>query len=69
MTEYDHTKQHDKTVQFINKILIYIFGVLGILLDSNFCYIVSLTVWIWLTPCLSYEWKIIETYNKIIRKK
>ena len=68
MTAYTRTPAHIKFVVFITKLLIYVFGVAGILLDSNVCYIVSLTVWIWLTPCLSYEWKLIEAFNRLLNK-
>jgi hypothetical protein len=69
MTQYKRTHQHITTVQFINKLLIYIFGICGILLDSSVCYIISLTVWIWFIPCVNYEWKLIELFNKYIGSK
>lgn len=66
MNTYTHSTSHDTTVEFVNRVLIYGFGVAGILFDSNPCYIISLTVWVWFLPFIKYEWKLIERYNSAV---
>jgi hypothetical protein len=68
MQTFTHSKDHDNTIEFINRVLIYVFGVLGILLESNTCYIISLTAWVWFVPFVQYEWKLIERYNRLVRR-
>jgi hypothetical protein len=68
MTTYKKTQAHIRFVTFLTKLLIYVFGIAGILLESNMCYIISLTVWVWLTPCVQFEWKLIALVNKGITK-
>jgi len=52
------------TLLNINRALIYSFALLGIFFDSSLAYILSLTLWVWLFPCLRYETKLIKYFQR-----
>lgn len=66
MKRYSHSTEHSNSIDFLNRALIYVFGIIGIITQSEICYIISLTVWVWFIPCVKYEWKLIERYNNLI---
>ncbi|GLX76958.1 hypothetical protein tinsulaeT_02980 [Thalassotalea insulae] len=44
----------------INRLCIYGFAIIGILLDSTLACIFSLTLWVWLTAFIRYETRVLN---------
>jgi len=39
----------------INRILIYLFSLLGLFCDFSWAYVIALTLWLWLPSCINLE--------------
>ena len=47
-----------------NRLLIYLFALIGLFFDYTWAYFISLTLWVWLIPCLRYERLLYDYFNQ-----
>ena len=47
-----------------NRIFIYAFALVGLFYDATWAYFISLTLWVWLLPCIKYECLVIEYFHR-----
>ncbi|TPH18660.1 hypothetical protein EPA86_02255 [Litorilituus lipolyticus] len=48
----------------VNRLVIYLVSLIGLLWDVNIAYIVALTLWIWLPQCLQLELAVIKSLKQ-----
>lgn len=48
-----------------NRLLIYIFALIDLFFDYTWAYFISLTLWVWLIPCLKYERQLYDYFNNL----
>lgn len=48
----------------VNRLVIYLASLIGLLWDANIAYIVALTLWIWLPQCLQLELAVIKSLKQ-----
>jgi len=53
---------------YSNRVIIYIFSLLGLLYDTNLACVVALTLWVWMPQCLRIELNIIKAYQRFQAK-
>ena len=49
----------------MNRWIIYIFSLIGLVTGSNIAYFIALTVWVWLEPVTEYELSRVKKINTI----
>jgi len=60
------TKKQRSQLLNLNRTFIYCFALLGLFYDYTWAYVLSLTLWVWLSAFTFYECKIIEGYQAYI---
>jgi len=58
------TKKQQQNLLNFNRLMIYLFALIGLFFDYTWAYFISLTLWVWLIPCMKYERLVYDYINQ-----